>query len=73
MDVDKSASKVPRNKAFGREQKSSTQFSHLMDESAGENSCKRPADLPADDVGHWDIKPSLLFSIIFIKEYATGE
>jgi hypothetical protein len=41
MDVDKSASKVPRNKAFGREQKSSTQFSHLMDESAGENSCKR--------------------------------
>jgi hypothetical protein len=44
-----------------------------MDESAGINSCKRPAELPADDVGRWDIKPSPLFSIIFIKEYATGE
>jgi len=29
--------------------------------------------LPADDAGRWDIKPSPSFSIIFIKECATGK
>jgi hypothetical protein len=54
MDVGKFASKDLRDKAFGREAKGPTQFSCLLHESAGENSCKLPADHPADDLGRWD-------------------